>query len=95
MLSKMCTCTVWVNVCLCHSGSWKSDLKHAEQGVNIDIAQVLEKEAAERRYEEAKQRNQTAGQVKRDPVQPKRGMELFTVNVNLAPRGVAYFTLVY
>ncbi|KAL8563007.1 hypothetical protein ACOMHN_004699 [Nucella lapillus] len=59
------------------------------------LAQVLEKEAAEKKYQEAKERNQTAGQVKQVPVKMQRGMELFQITVNLAPHSSATFTLVY
>ncbi|XP_070176067.1 inter-alpha-trypsin inhibitor heavy chain H3-like [Littorina saxatilis] len=61
----------------------------------VHMAQVLEKEAAQQRYDQAKAKNQTAGQVKQSPLKPQRGMELFTINVNLAPRGTAFFTIVY
>ncbi|KAK7110730.1 inter-alpha-trypsin inhibitor heavy chain H2-like [Littorina saxatilis] len=58
-------------------------------------AQVQEKRTAERRYEEAKEKKQTAGHVKQSSLPVERGMELFTISVNLAPRGTAVFTLVY
>ncbi|XP_076436380.1 inter-alpha-trypsin inhibitor heavy chain H3-like isoform X2 [Babylonia areolata] len=59
------------------------------------VAQVLEKEVAEERYQEARRRNQTAGQVKQVPVKLERGMELFEISINLAPGASALFTLVY
>lgn len=59
------------------------------------MAKVLEKAAAQEKYEEARARNQMAGQVKHDRVDPARGMELFTVNVNVAPGSSASFILTY
>lgn len=61
----------------------------------VHVAQVMEKGAAEKRYQEAKDRDQTAAQVRQEPVEMERGMELFQITINLAPQSSAMFTLVY
>lgn len=59
------------------------------------IAEVKEKAEAEKEYEEAKKRNETAGKVSRKIVQPARGMEVFSVAVNVAANSKVEFTLTY
>jgi hypothetical protein len=68
---------------------------HKSQIIFHLVAQVMEKEASQKRYEEARARNITAGQVRQDSTQPERGMQLFTIDVNLPPNGTAIFTLAY
>ena len=62
------------------------------------VGQVKEKEVAEKEYEEAKKRKETAGKVSAAPrstVQPARGMEVFSVAVNIAASSSVEFVLTY
>ncbi len=61
-------------------------------------ADVKEKREAQEQYEEAKERNKTAGQISsrpRDQRTAERGMEIFVVAVNVAARSVVRFQLTY
>ncbi len=62
------------------------------------IADVKEKREAQEEYEEAKEKNKTAGQISsrpRDQRTAERGMEIFAVSVNVAARSVVRFQLTY
>ena len=62
------------------------------------IADVKEKHEAQQAYDEAKDKNKTAGQVSsrpRDQRTAERGMEIFAVAVNVAARSVVRFQLTY
>ncbi len=61
-------------------------------------ADVREKEQAMKAYEEAKEENKTAGQVKSKPRSPEdaaRGMEIFSITVNVAAKSEVKFMLTY
>ena len=62
------------------------------------IGEVKEKEQAEKEYEEAKKRKETAGKVSSVPRtvdNPTRGMEVFSVLVNVAKKSSVEFVLTY
>ena len=62
------------------------------------IADVKEKHEAQQAYDEAKEKNKTAGQISsrpRDQRTAQRGMEIFAVAVNVAARSVVRFQLTY
>ena len=61
------------------------------------IGVVMEKDEAEKTYEEAKEKNQTAGHVQQQVDGPtkRQDMDLFTVSVNLAINTSAVFELRY
>lgn len=62
------------------------------------IADVKEKREAQEAYDEAKEKNKTAGQISsrpRDQRTAERGMEIFAVAVNVAARSVIRFQLTY
>lgn len=56
---------------------------------------VMEKDQAQKQFDEARAQNKTAGQVKQVSKAPARGTDVFSISVNLAPRAAAYFTLTY
>lgn len=56
---------------------------------------VMEKDKAQKQFDEARAQNKTAGQVKQVSKAPARGTDVFSISVNLAPRAAAYFTLTY
>lgn len=59
------------------------------------VAEVMEREAAQKRYFEARAHNLSAGHVEQASVLPERGMQFFTVAVNLPAGGTATFILTY
>ena len=60
------------------------------------VAEVKEKKLAEEEYEEAVKQNKTAGMVSSDErLIPERGMEFFTVSVNVRPNSEVKFELEY
>ena len=62
------------------------------------VADVKEKHEAQEAYDEAKEKNKTAGQISsrpRDQRTAQRGMEIFAVAVNVAARSVVRFQLIY
>ncbi|XP_050412364.2 inter-alpha-trypsin inhibitor heavy chain H4 [Patella vulgata] len=59
------------------------------------IAKLFAKEEAQKKYDDAKDRGQSAGQVRHASTDPKRGMDIFKVDVNVGSFADATFYLTY
>ncbi|KAK6176217.1 hypothetical protein SNE40_014542 [Patella caerulea] len=59
------------------------------------VAKLFAKEEAQKKYDDAKDKGQSAGQVRHASTDPKRGMDIFKVDVNVGSFADATFYLTY